>query len=139
LVGRLHQIRVYRQLGIRRVGLVGQTPAGNRRRSAAGRLTGDLRTLFELTRLDALFPLYATRADALAARELMARRSPQQSTRPMTAPSETSRVDHRVRCAASPRSRDGAGMCCRWLRAPSLPLEYSGGRHRGVVERDSAR
>lgn len=31
-------------------------------------LNEDLRTLFELTRLDALFPLYATRADALAAR-----------------------------------------------------------------------
>jgi anti-sigma B factor antagonist len=31
-------------------------------------LNDDLRTLFELTRLDALFPLYATRADALAAR-----------------------------------------------------------------------
>ncbi|WP_353267562.1 STAS domain-containing protein [Gemmatimonas sp.] len=30
-------------------------------------LNEDLRTLFELTRLDALFPLYATRADALAA------------------------------------------------------------------------
>ncbi|GAB1341173.1 STAS domain-containing protein [Gemmatimonas sp.] len=30
-------------------------------------LNDDLRTLFELTRLDALFPLYATRADALAA------------------------------------------------------------------------
>lgn len=29
-------------------------------------LNEDLRTLFELTRLDALFPLYATRADALA-------------------------------------------------------------------------
>lgn len=31
-------------------------------------LNDDLRTLFELTRLDALFPLYPTRADALAAR-----------------------------------------------------------------------
>lgn len=31
-------------------------------------LNEDLRTLFELTRLDALFPLYASRADALAAR-----------------------------------------------------------------------
>ncbi|MFY7923064.1 MAG: STAS domain-containing protein [Gemmatimonas sp.] len=30
-------------------------------------LNEDLRTLFELTRLDALFPLYATRTDALAA------------------------------------------------------------------------
>ena len=30
-------------------------------------LNDDLRTLFELTRLDALFPLYATRADALGA------------------------------------------------------------------------
>ena len=31
-------------------------------------LNDDLRTLFELTRLDQLFPLYATRADAFAAR-----------------------------------------------------------------------
>ncbi len=31
-------------------------------------LNDDLRTLFELTRLDALFPLYASRADALTAR-----------------------------------------------------------------------
>jgi anti-sigma B factor antagonist len=31
-------------------------------------LNDDLRSLFELTRLDALFPLYATRADALGAR-----------------------------------------------------------------------
>jgi anti-sigma B factor antagonist len=31
-------------------------------------LNDDLRALFELTRLDALFPLYATRADALAGR-----------------------------------------------------------------------
>jgi anti-sigma B factor antagonist len=31
-------------------------------------LSDELRTLFELTRLDALFPLFATRADALAAR-----------------------------------------------------------------------
>ncbi len=30
-------------------------------------LSEDLRSLFELTRLDTLFPLYATRADALAA------------------------------------------------------------------------
>lgn len=30
-------------------------------------LNADLRSLFELTRLDALFPLHATRADALAA------------------------------------------------------------------------
>lgn len=30
-------------------------------------LNADLRALFELTRLDALFPLFATRADALAA------------------------------------------------------------------------
>jgi anti-sigma B factor antagonist len=42
-------------------------------RDAGGdvRLTGlneDLRRLFELTRLDQLFPLYATRADALSAR-----------------------------------------------------------------------
>jgi len=29
-------------------------------------LNEDLRTLFELTRLDSLFPLYASRADALA-------------------------------------------------------------------------
>ncbi len=31
-------------------------------------LNDDLRTLFELTRLDALFPLYATRQDAIAGR-----------------------------------------------------------------------
>ncbi len=31
-------------------------------------LSDELRTLFELTRLDALFPLFATRADAVAAR-----------------------------------------------------------------------
>ncbi|BAH38927.1 putative anti sigma factor antagonist [Gemmatimonas aurantiaca T-27] len=31
-------------------------------------LNDDLRTLFELTRLDALFPLFASRADALASR-----------------------------------------------------------------------
>jgi anti-sigma B factor antagonist len=31
-------------------------------------LNDDLRTLFELTRLDQLFPLYVTRADALATR-----------------------------------------------------------------------
>jgi len=31
-------------------------------------LNDDLRSLFELTRLDALFPLYATRADALGPR-----------------------------------------------------------------------
>jgi anti-sigma B factor antagonist len=31
-------------------------------------LNDDLRALFELTRLDALFPLYSTRADALAGR-----------------------------------------------------------------------
>lgn len=31
-------------------------------------LNDDLRTLFELTRLDQLFPLFASRADALAAR-----------------------------------------------------------------------
>ena len=31
-------------------------------------LDDDLRTLFELTRLDALFPLFASRADALASR-----------------------------------------------------------------------
>jgi len=31
-------------------------------------LSDELRTLFELTRLDALFPLFATRADAMAAR-----------------------------------------------------------------------
>lgn len=46
----------------------------NRRLRDAGgdlRLVGlsdELRTLFELTRLDALFPLFATRADALAGR-----------------------------------------------------------------------
>ncbi|WP_337170465.1 STAS domain-containing protein [Gemmatimonas aurantiaca] len=31
-------------------------------------LSDELRTLFELTRLDALFPLFASRADALASR-----------------------------------------------------------------------
>ncbi len=31
-------------------------------------LNEDLRTLFELTRLDALFPLFATRTDAVASR-----------------------------------------------------------------------
>lgn len=46
----------------------------NRRLRDAGgdlRLVGlsdELRTLFELTRLDALFPLFASRADALASR-----------------------------------------------------------------------
>ena len=46
---------------------------GKRIREAGGELrlaalNEDLRTLFELTRLDALFPLYATRDDALAGR-----------------------------------------------------------------------
>jgi anti-sigma B factor antagonist len=44
---------------------------GKRIREAGGdlRLAGlndDLRNLFELTRLDALFPLFASRADAVA-------------------------------------------------------------------------
>jgi len=52
-------------------GLGALVSLGKRIREAGGdlRLAGlneDLRTLFELTRLDALFPLYATRADALA-------------------------------------------------------------------------
>lgn len=52
-------------------GLGALVSLGKRLRDAGGdlRLTGlndDLRTLFELTRLDALFPLFATRADALA-------------------------------------------------------------------------
>jgi anti-sigma B factor antagonist len=46
---------------------------GKRLRDAGGelRLAGlndDLRSLFELTRLDTLFPIHASRADALAAR-----------------------------------------------------------------------
>jgi anti-sigma B factor antagonist len=54
-------------------GLGALVSLSRRLRDAGGdlRLVGlneDLRTLFELTRLDALFPLYATRADALAAR-----------------------------------------------------------------------
>lgn len=53
-------------------GLGALVSLSRRLRDAGGdlRLVGlneDLRTLFELTRLDALFPLYATRADALAA------------------------------------------------------------------------
>lgn len=52
-------------------GLGALVSLGKRLRDAGGdlRLAGlndDLRTLFELTRLDALFPLFATRADALA-------------------------------------------------------------------------
>ncbi|MCC6429390.1 MAG: STAS domain-containing protein [Gemmatimonadaceae bacterium] len=52
-------------------GLGALVSLGKRLREIGGdlRLAGlndDLRTLFELTRLDALFPLYATRADALA-------------------------------------------------------------------------
>jgi anti-sigma B factor antagonist len=52
-------------------GLGALVSLSRRLREAGGdlRLVGlndDLRTLFELTRLDALFPLYATRADALA-------------------------------------------------------------------------
>lgn len=54
-------------------GLGALVSLSRRLRDAGGdmRLVGlneDLRTLFELTRLDALFPLYATRADALAVR-----------------------------------------------------------------------
>lgn len=54
-------------------GLGALVSLSRRLREAGGdlRLVGlndDLRTLFELTRLDALFPLYATRADALGAR-----------------------------------------------------------------------
>ena len=52
-------------------GLGALVSLGKRLREIGGdlRLAGlndDLRTLFELTRLDALFPLYAARADALA-------------------------------------------------------------------------
>ncbi len=52
-------------------GLGALVSLGKRIRESGGdlRLAGlneDLRTLFELTRLDALFPLFATRADALA-------------------------------------------------------------------------
>lgn len=52
-------------------GLGALVSLGKRIREGGGdlRLAGlndDLRTLFELTRLDALFPLFATRADALA-------------------------------------------------------------------------
>lgn len=52
-------------------GLGALVSLGKRIRESGGefRLAGlneDLRTLFELTRLDALFPLYASRADALA-------------------------------------------------------------------------
>lgn len=54
-------------------GLGALVSLSRRLREAGGdlRLVGlneDLRTLFELTRLDALFPLYATRTDALGAR-----------------------------------------------------------------------
>lgn len=54
-------------------GLGALVSLSRRLREAGGdlRLVGlndDLRTLFELTRLDALFPLYASRADALGAR-----------------------------------------------------------------------
>jgi anti-sigma B factor antagonist len=53
-------------------GLGALVSLSRRLRDAGGdlRLVGlndDLRTLFELTRLDALFPLYASHADALAA------------------------------------------------------------------------
>ena len=52
-------------------GLGALVSLGKRVREAGGdlRLTGlndDLRSLFELTRLDALFPLFASREDALA-------------------------------------------------------------------------
>ena len=52
-------------------GLGALVSLGKRLRELGGdlRLTGlndDLRTLFDLTRLDALFPLYATRDDAFA-------------------------------------------------------------------------
>lgn len=52
-------------------GLGALVSLGKRLREMGGdlRLAGlndDLRTLFELTRLDALFPLFASRADALA-------------------------------------------------------------------------
>ncbi len=54
-------------------GLGALVSLGKRIREAGGELrlaalNDDLRTLFELTRLDALFPLYATRDDALAGR-----------------------------------------------------------------------
>ncbi len=54
-------------------GLGALVSLSRRLREAGGelRLVGlneDLRTLFELTRLDALFPLYATQADALGGR-----------------------------------------------------------------------
>lgn len=54
-------------------GLGALVSLSRRLREAGGdlRLVGlneDLRTLFELTRLDALFPLYTTRAEALGAR-----------------------------------------------------------------------
>ncbi len=54
-------------------GLGALVSLGKRLRELGGdlRLAGlndDLRTLFELTRLDALFPLFATRADAVASR-----------------------------------------------------------------------
>lgn len=54
-------------------GLGALVSLGKRLRELGGdlRLAGlneDLRTLFELTRLDALFPLFATRQDALAGR-----------------------------------------------------------------------
>ena len=53
-------------------GLGALVSLGKRMREAGGelRLAGlneDLRTLFELTRLDALFPIFASRADALVA------------------------------------------------------------------------
>lgn len=54
-------------------GLGALVSLGKRLRESGGdlRLTGlndDLRTLFELTRLDSLFPLFASRDDALAGR-----------------------------------------------------------------------
>jgi len=54
-------------------GLGALVSLGKRIREAGGELrlaalNEDLRTLFELTRLDSLFPVFATREDALAAR-----------------------------------------------------------------------
>ncbi len=54
-------------------GLGALVSLGKRIREAGGELrlaalNEDLRTLFELTRLDALFPVFATREDALAGR-----------------------------------------------------------------------
>ena len=54
-------------------GLGALVSLGKRIRESGGELrlaalNDDLRTLFELTRLDTLFPLYSTRAEALAGR-----------------------------------------------------------------------